>query len=63
MSLAALLMKSAFIGKLFTLASNWLALGWGVVGGSLSGVSKAPNVKSILNTWLIQGSYPNARLP
>ena len=40
--LAGLLMKRAFIGKLFTLASNWLALGWG--GGSLSRVSKAPKV-------------------
>lgn len=49
-------MKSGFIGKLFTLASNWLALGWGGVGGSLSRVSKAPNVKSIRNTWLIQGA-------
>lgn len=40
--LAGLLMKRAFISKLFTLASNWLALGWG--GGSLSRVSKAPKV-------------------
>lgn len=61
MSLAGLLVQRTLIGKLFTLASNWLALGWGA--GSLSRVSKAPNVKSIRNAWSVQGSYPNARLP
>lgn len=61
MSLAGLLVKRTFIGKLFTLASNWLALGWGG-GESLQG-QQGPKCQKHQKCMVSSGLLPQCQTP